>query len=180
MKLSRTERWILSNQYQILALLDRENAEAHNHTREILDCGYELMYEWQIEQVYDDPHIMSTEECREVLEILKMFSSLKSAYEALEDKSAIQDTLLRFSGFSGNDETKQMAFARFFCQSRNAFAELDRGDDFNSHFPSLGTYRRQLEEFRKCRDQLNPSRDELVRIAEAAVHPDNRQQNASA
>src|SRR5712691_4996753 len=105
MKLSRTERWILVNQYSILEKIDPENAADYAEARQALQDGYELHYDWIAEGVYDEPHTMSEAECREVIDILSMFSALHYSYEALSDKSDIDEHRIKFIGFSGNGET---------------------------------------------------------------------------
>src|SRR5437016_2554123 len=127
MKLSRFERWMLANQYRILEKIDPDEAQHYAEARQAFENGYELHYEWLAEGIFDDPHIMSEFECREVIDILSMFSALHHSFEALPDKSGIDKARIKFLGFSGNDETKQMGYANYFCKRQGgAFPELDR------------------------------------------------------
>jgi uncharacterized protein YfbU (UPF0304 family) len=172
MQLTRAERWILSNQLRILeALYPGEAAYLRQH-REAIENGYELHYSWAVEHIYGDENIMTSAECQEVINILDMFGAIKTAYDALEDKSEIEEWTARFDGFDGNNETKQMAYARYFCSlDGGRFTELDRGDDFNSHTPVLDAYRRMLIEWRNSEDRYHLSKDDLVRITSARFHP---------
>jgi len=173
MKLTKIERWILSNQYRLLQVIYPDEADYFGQCREVLERGYELHYDWITEYIYDGNDVMSSEECKEVIDILDMFSALKRAYEALDDKSGIEEWTVKFSGFDGNNETKQMAYARCFCSlDGGRFTELDRGDDFNSHSPVLDAYRRMLIEWRNSEDRYHLSEDDLVRITSARFHPD--------
>lgn len=175
MELSRTERWMLANQYRILEALYPDEADAFAEAREALESGYELHYRWLAERIYDAPDTMTAEECTEVVDILDMHRALKRSYEALSDKSGIEEYAIQFHGFDGNNETKQLAYARFFCNlDGGRFTELDRGDDFNSHMPSLDTYRRMLAEWKRLDKSHELSRDQIVKITEARVHPSRR------
>jgi len=165
MKLSRVERWILSNQFHILEALYSDNAGHYAEAREALESGYELHYKWLSQHIYDGRDIMTPEESSEVIDILSMFDSLKQVYWRLSDKTGIEQRRVEFCGFDGNHETKQMGYARYFCTSEGGrFTDLDRGDDFNSHTPTLPRYRRMLSEWKKSADKNNLSKDDIIRI----------------
>lgn len=171
MKLTRIERWILSSQYRLLQAIYPDEADYFGQCREILERGYELHYDWITEYIYDGNHVMSSEECKEVIDILDMFSTLNRAYEALDDKSGIEEWTVKFSGFDGNNETKQLAYGRFFCSSDGGrFQDLDRPKDFNSHSPVLAGYRRMLGEWRRSADKYHLDRDDVIRISSARIH----------
>jgi len=161
MKLSRIERWMLANQYRILEKLYPDEAKEYAHNREAIEYGYELEYGHIIEHIYEQG--LSEEECREVKDIMAMFSSLKASYNQLEDKSGIDEGKLAFRGFSGNDETMQMAYAQYLYQSRS-FRDLEHGDDFNSHFPMLSSYRKMLSEWKNSENEHALSKDDIIRI----------------
>lgn len=166
MKFTRTERLILSNQYRILEALYPDEARDFAAAGEALTRGYELHYVWIAEHVYED--VMTEEECREVLDILQMYDYLKIAYDDLADKSGIDERRLRFGGFDGNSEGKQVGYARYFCTHDGPrYQNLDKGDDFNSHCPSLDRHRRMLAEWMRSADRLNLAKDDILRITTA-------------
>lgn len=143
MKLTRAQRWTLSNQYRILEALYPDEAEDLRHTREALESGYELAYP----PVNISEDGVTEEECREVVDILDMHRALHFSYGRLEDKKGIKEGDVRFRGFDGNNETKYLSYARYFCGldgGGERFKELDRGDGFNSHMPVVDMYRRML------------------------------------
>ncbi|SRR6266705_2746470 len=167
MKLTKTERWILINQYCILEKLDPGEAKHYARCREILENGYEFHYGEITQHIYKDNDTMSTEASREVLDILEMFSVLKRSYDALEDKAGIEDYRIKFHGFDGNDllEVKYLGYASFFCNSDGGrYTELDKGDDFNSHMPTLRTYRSMLNEWKNSKDIHKLSKEDIIRI----------------
>lgn len=168
MKLSRTERWILSNQFSMLERLSSnpDDVEFYKKAQNVVNNGYELHYRWLSEHIYDEPHTLSEEECREVIDILTMFDAIKQSYTRLTDTSGIVEHRAEFQGFSGNDETKQMSYARFFCteDGQPRFADLSKGDNFNSHFPILDRYRRMLTEWENSKDKYSLTKEDIIRI----------------
>lgn len=174
MQLSRTERWMLANQYKILEALYPDEAAYYEKSRTALERGYEMEYPWLCEHIYEET--LSVEECREVLDILEMFSNLKYSYEKLQDKSGIDEYRISFSGFDGNNEGAYLDYADHYCNREDdiRYPELGFPKDLNSHAPLLGGYRRMLEEWRTSKDKLHLSKTEIIRITEALTHPDNR------
>src|SRR5690242_1171594 len=108
MKLTRIERWMLSNQFAILAKLYPDGADGYQLMRDVVEHGYELHYDWILPHIYDGEDIMTSKECKEILDILDMFRALKDSYQALSDKSAIETHWTAFRGFDGNTEAKQI------------------------------------------------------------------------
>jgi uncharacterized protein len=175
MKLSRLERWMLSNQYRILELLDEENADSHHQAQEALNSGYELCYGWLSEHVYDEGHGLPEEECTYVLDVMSMYESLQRTYDDLDDKSGIDPNSVIFHGFDGNNEGSYMGFARFYCERQDAFRHLRKGSDgFNSHMPTLDWYRRMLTAWNESTHKYKPTKDDVIRITQAAIHPANK------
>lgn len=176
MKLSRVERWILSNQYKILEKLYPDEADYCAEVREVIDSGYELEYAWAIDYIYPDEQCLSTDQCREVLQILSMYRDLKRAYEALDDKSGINAYWIEFPGFDGNEESHLLGYCRHVCRKGSGkYEELNRGrDDFNSHAALLGGYRRMLrlwEPLSRSGGLLNKS--EIIAIINEMPHPES-------
>ena len=168
MKLTKVERWILSNQYLLLQALCPRDAQVYAEARDAIDHGYEREYDELSQHILDGDEIMTVAECNEVLDILEMFRGLKFAYKNLEDKEGINESATRFAGFDGNNESKYMAYARYFCQADGGrYPELDRGDKFNSHIRMLDAYRRMLAQWRPCDKTRLLSKDEIMRITEA-------------
>lgn len=168
MKLTQSERWILSNQCRILELLDRENASHWTTAKEAIDSGYEL--EYSSLSKYIDSEVVTEEECREVFDILLMFDTLQHAYKNLPDKSGIEEWRIKFAGFDGNNEVKQMAYARYYCNlDGGRFVNLDRGDNFNSHSPVLDRYRSMLSEWKKSEKKHELTKDDIARITDQGI-----------
>ncbi len=146
MELSRTERWILSNQYRILEVLYPSEAEIFKNHRDAIERGYELEYA-AICPAYPDDETLSSKGCQEVIDILSM-------YRALE---------IKFPGFDGNEETNQYAYARHL-RDEDRFMESLKESDFNSHTPMLGRYREMLYEWNASPDKNSLTADDVRRI----------------
>jgi uncharacterized protein YfbU (UPF0304 family) len=176
LKLTRVERWILSNQYKILEQIFPNEADYYREARKAIESGYELEYERLAERIYADKHGLTTEECREVLEILAMFQMLKDVTGTGEGIPGVEPWQVQFAGFDGNTEMSRMAYVHYFYSVHGGRStELERGDDFNSHTPlSLDRYRRQLAEWRASKTTYSLTADDVKRIASAAIHPEHR------
>jgi uncharacterized protein YfbU (UPF0304 family) len=161
MTLSRTERWMLSNQYRILEALYPDEARDYAHIRDSIESGYELEYGQAPAYIYERG--LSEEECREVKDIMAMFSSLKASFNSVKDKSGIDESRLNFPGFSGNDETMQMAYAQYLYEG-GSFRDLGPGGDFNSHLPALSGYCKMLAAWKTSENEYALSKDDIIRI----------------
>jgi uncharacterized protein YfbU (UPF0304 family) len=146
LKLSLVERGILANQLRILELLDKGEAKYYAHVRDAITSGYELDYA-ELTTTFSDPGLTEAE-CNEVYEILEMHRALFYSHEDLKDKAGIDADDLRFGGFDGNEESKQLAYYRFI-KEEDKYGELTPPDKGNSHYPTLGRYRRMLRAFKE-------------------------------
>ena len=182
MDLSDETRLVLRNQYQILEHIDPENKDWYHRAVEVLESGYEFEYETLAPWIRDP---MSHDECLEVIEILEMHRDLHISYEALQDTTVVEERDIRFHGFDGNNEPRQLGYAHFLIEDEGKWAELaGSGDGLNSHLPVLDTYRRMQAVWKDCVARRRSSEDyssdalltadDIKRIAEARVHPDNR------
>ena len=162
MKLSRVERWILSNQCRILGKLFPEAAKQWKGAEEILDAGYEPHYEAIAHHVCAET--MSQEQCEEITEILEMFLALNRAMELITDRSRIYQHALTFNGFSSKDEPRALAYAEFLCRHDSARFKDLHIHEFDSHSAMMGTYRILLREWRSSKDKHKLNKDDVVRI----------------
>lgn len=164
MQLSKLERLMLSNQYKILEALYPDDADYYKQHRDAIESGYELHYSWIAEHIYDGTESMSIEECREVFAILELFSTLKRSFSALEDKNGIEEWRVKFMGFDGNNETKQMGYTRYLVDDLRRYGDLNRGDDFNSHCPSIDRYRAMVDRWNSLGKPHSLSKEHILEI----------------
>jgi uncharacterized protein YfbU (UPF0304 family) len=89
-------------------------------------------------------------EVRQVSEIVNLWRYLVWSYESFDaaDRKKVLAGAgvfgVAFPGFDGNNESQQLSIARFMVERMDMFTELQVT---NSHMPTLGRYRRMLEEF---------------------------------
>lgn len=165
MQLSRVERLMLSNQYKILEKLYPAESDEYRKIREGIERGYEWHYAEIVGHIYGKEYEMSTQECDEVLDILELFSLLTDYYNNLEDKSDIDEHQIRFLGFDGNNESKQMGYTRYLIHTLGRFESLYRSsDDFNSHCPSIDTYRAMVKRWKTLDKRYELSREKILTI----------------
>lgn len=165
MKISKVERLILANQFQLLSMEENNyiSEETANNYSTILLNGYELLYD-DIFSGMDDT--VSSEKCRFVLDVLDMYRHISNSYlDLLEENSNLSLTKedIAFKGFDGNGEG-EYHFARFFIEDYNRFKDLveNKYMKINSHSSaSISIYKRELEEYNKI---LN-KRDKPIRYS---------------
>ncbi len=177
MKLTIAERWILSNQLQILGILDNDQKDYYKYTKEIIDSGYELLYDESIPYITDGDEILTEDQGKLVRDTLIMFEMITRALQGIDDKTGINLSQLKFAGFDGNNEGKYLAFAKFLCREYGEPRFLDIGegfDNYNSHCPVLDAYKRMLTVWENSTSKYSLTKQDLIHISEAAIHTSNR------
>ena len=173
MKLTRVERWRVSNQFKILEEVDPESAEYYAEMREAIDSGYLL--EYPPDYVLRDEQTLSDDDCCEVLDILSMFRDLRYGYDELKDRSGLEEWLIELSGFDGNNEATRLGYCQYICNPKHErFQELHKGDNYNSHMPTLDAYRRMLAVWRRVSEGRMGrllTKQQIVEIVSARPDP---------
>lgn len=116
---------------------------------------------WEMPGIVGDSPDTTPPEVAEVVDVLDMWSFIEDAYSNLgeSEKARIKTDAapfgehVRFHGFDGNNEARLMNIANFVVKEMDRFAQF-KGRDFNSHCPSIDTYRRMLGLFRPIRATL--------------------------
>jgi len=173
--LSRVNRWMLYNQFEILKLLHKiveepGNSEDYIKQQEIISMGYE----WNYEQISE--HIapaMEFGDGEEVISILDMYRAIYNACSQDIDCSDIDPKYRKFRGFDGNYETEYYLFAKFVIEREGKFEEStpDKNLDLNSHSPMLPKYRKMLGEWKLSEQQHSLTKADIIRILKAGNSP---------
>ena len=198
--LTTLDRHMLATLHRILGyLVDGKgpdgDLEYQHRLAEILDRGYVAEYGDVFIGVERE---LSRAESAFVMDVLDMFDRLEWSYERLDvrAKKALGSHAsysVHFRGFDLNDrlEGRYHSFARYLIDSgrweRLAVYFDDQHERGNSHFPTLEVYSRMLEEFnplwrekvraadyRVDADLYALTAEEVRRVTDAAIHPDNR------
>ena len=124
-KISLTERLILTNQFRILELLDRKEANEYRRRKEILQNGFTHEYG----DVFQWPMVSSEElsesECQDVLDVMKMYSRIEFSFKKLNaDEQLELDERRKLPGFEG----KKLSYANWYIE-QGRFLELKYGVD---------------------------------------------------
>lgn len=168
MELNKFERLQLINQFKILEKLYPEEEKYYSEHRQALEEGYSLHYKWIFDGLWEE---LSEGQCKEVLDILEMYSAITISYGQLKNKEEFQeDPWLKFRGFDGNNESHLMSYCHYFIIDLKRYEELTYGaefPDFNSHLPSLDKYRRMLEVWSNLQQKYHLSPQVLKQILEA-------------
>jgi uncharacterized protein YfbU (UPF0304 family) len=159
-KLTDAERLILSNQYQILALLQPDQAKEHARANEIVTSGYEFYYS-DLNPSLSDP--VPAEVSEEIIDILDMFRAIEFSTRELGKKPS--DYRIAFEGLDGNNDHPQYWFTKFVRRDLGRWEELKAYPD-NSHTQtSLPTYRRMLSKWKANGKKFEMSHDDLTALA---------------
>ncbi|PGA40090.1 YfbU family protein [Bacillus toyonensis] len=139
--LSKKERLILANQYDILARLaeDEYEKKEFKNLRDIFTSGYTKYYSLATEHFSDE---VNQEECKFVVDVLDLYRDL---YYSREHSKEAQDTIeekdVLFKGFDLNDEfeCKYLSFYKFLVKRLGRYEEIKeliesgKIEDYNSH-----------------------------------------------
>lgn len=163
MRLTPVERLILSNQFQVLAGLHPEEAERYEELSEILDRGYEALYDRAFEAQFEES--LSAADGQEVIDILAMYEALQRAYDGLADKGGLAPEAVAFPGFDPKSE-HQAGFAKFYCEADGGrFQDLRRlTPDFTSRRPMRPRYHVMLRRWEATPDKARLTAADLARI----------------
>lgn len=161
MTLTKLERKNIVNQLLILEKLYPEEAKYYEEHRIAFENGYTSHYEDYFEGLYDE---MSDDECREVLDVLDMYSALHFSFRQIKNSTSISKEDIKFIGFDGNHETSKMSYTRYFLHDLDRYKELHGSDGkygYNSHgFKTMSNYRKMLLRYSKYNDIKKNQLDE--------------------
>lgn len=161
MKLTNPEKLILVLLAAIHEKLGIENGVDTKLLTSAIYSNNTWALSWELQGIVGDSPDPTPDEVREVMDILDMWSFIEEAYAtfgSLEEKKIETEadpfgTHVQFSGFDGNHETEHMSIARFLVEDMGRFPRF-KGRDFNSHYPSIETYRRMFAVFEPIRKTL--------------------------
>lgn len=152
MELTKKERLILYNQYEILKKLDPDGEDSYDRDQEILINGYKINYPDLVCGFTDE----TPEDVSEfVIDVLQMYRILNNSYNELkdEDKEKIRMYDISFKGFDGNEEIDYYKYADFYMNKLDRFDELKELEHFemNSHRNMLDNYMRMVSSWKEVK-----------------------------
>ncbi len=153
MELTKIERALLLNQFNILAMLDTNNSSQYILKAEIVANGYEGLYSELFDNISGS---ISAEICDETCKILNMYRVVNNFISTLteEQKEGIQLEQINFDGFDAN-EGEHYVIMKFLVEVANLYEEY-KNTYFNSHSAaSLRRYRRILPIYERAMNDNN-------------------------
>lgn len=156
MELSKKERLILYNQYEILKLLnknDKYTVEKYELNQEILSNGYKYNYGDLVEWMFNDTPDNISEF---VWDVFSMYRSLHNSYHELSSEYKDQVDLddITYQGFDGNEESDYYSYANFILEDMKRFDEIYNNGivELNSHSHKVPAYKKMLNTWSKIRN----------------------------
>lgn len=164
--LSLKDRLVLSNQYRILELLDKEHATVHEEHRTVLTRAQETHYVTLLE---DFSSALNLDVTREIMDILAMFTRMRMSYDHHGSPAAIAEEGIEFSGFNPEFEGEALSYAQFYMQKlgRHRWLRLDESKSIESSVPMLDVYRRMLSAWKEIGMSKVLSESEVAEIVNA-------------
>jgi uncharacterized protein YfbU (UPF0304 family) len=159
MNISNTDRLILWNQYEILKALYPKNADMFEEKQQILANGYEVFYAEIRNHLTLDP--MTKAASNFVMEVLDMYRALEAFYSASGKPAG--SSFDHFSGFDGNNENAEHAFANFLFDVQGKWVESSKHPR-NSHTPMISTYAKMVDEWKRSNRQFELTAGDVQRI----------------
>ncbi len=174
MPLTKFERRLLINQYQILKALgndEEDNGERYDKFIEILESGYEYFYDEVIGKFEPE---MARNESEFVFQVLEMFRGIENyKKQHSDDAEVINHTNSHFLGFDANNEGEHYSFARFLIKTWENYQEQmpyeERTGGFNSHMPVIPLYQRMLETLSDLKITGRFSREQVLAILNSGM-----------
>jgi len=122
MKLEEKDRLILINQYKILSSLNKDDEKHYSEKIEILENGYEKIYESLIENFASTP--LSVDECNFVMDVLEMYGTgITLSFHNLKSKT-LTELDIHFPGFNTNEEINYYSFALYWLETLDRYGEI--------------------------------------------------------
>jgi uncharacterized protein YfbU (UPF0304 family) len=150
MRLTKTERLLLANQYEILARLNPDFESSYYTKREVVLRGFELDMN-SLFHTFDEEGL-SVDGCSEVINILAMYEHLDGSFQRLEDKNGISPGDIQFPGFHEDTEGRQFSYTNHLMKDHR-FMYLHR-DYQRPAEPMLPAYRTMLRVWEPMKSRL--------------------------
>lgn len=170
MQLTRVERWMLANQYRIRAILEPDYTDDFNHAAQALEDGYEHEYDHLAKHINHDG--LSDADGDFVQDVMQMYMLMQMVFDQLseEEKVEVGEHRVVFPGFDGNNETMQMAYARWIVEDPMQFKSLRAENrNFNSHRRTLGRYQIVLGRWEEVRPKNDYTKEDLLYVLDGKV-----------
>lgn len=164
MEMTNAQRLILSNQYQMMTLLDPDNAERYRRQQTIIERGYGL----QMRELDREFGELKEAVCRVIIDIMEMHHALHVSWTNLKETASLEERRLAFLGFDAATEARYLGYVRFMVYVEGRYTHFDSGTHgFNAQTPMWEKYQRMLTVWHTCPRQYHLSANEIAQIINA-------------
>ncbi len=155
--ISKAERLLLANQYEILQKLNNDDSflsKRYRKLQAIFQAGAECFYDEAFTDIADT---LDEDFCQEVIQIFELRRAIRFSLKKSGISQEKMDEVATI-GFDGNNECAHFSFARLLQQELNRFQEMSVE---NSHMPSLHCHRRMLDTWNSLDNRNHLSETEI-------------------
>lgn len=169
MQLTKLERLILINQYEILKLLDKKHADYYQNKIEILLMGYLILYGDILSIMQEDEPIENGQFVFDILSVYRLIEGYK--FHHPEDREVAGHEWGRFKGFDATDDCAYYSFTKFLIERYDRFEEqkkhLEAAEkEFKPIFGYKGKYARMIRMWKELDYDLS-TRERVMAVLEA-------------
>jgi uncharacterized protein YfbU (UPF0304 family) len=165
MNLTKLERLLLINQFEILKTIKEENQEYYEQMIDILTNGFSIYYSELESGLFDE---MPAGDGRFVLDVLDLYHAIEDFKRRNEAKAINEHAFGYFPGFDGNEEGEYLGFVRFIIDKKKLFEEQEqyrtKTDDFNSHSRTLPRFSEMVARWERLGKKFELTEPEILNI----------------
>ncbi|MGL4544312.1 MAG: YfbU family protein [Plesiomonas sp.] len=166
MEMTNAQRLILSNQYNLMAMMDPNNAARYRRLQTIVECGYGLQLR-ELDRHFGD---LSEEDCRTIIDAMEMYHALQVSFNNLsaDTQQPIDSRRLSFLGFDAATEPHLLGYVRFLVETEGRYPQFDASvHGFNAQMPMWDKYQRMLNVWHACPRQYHLCAAEIAQVLNA-------------
>lgn len=152
MRLSKKDRLILFNQYEILKNLNPDEKKYYEIKQDIIEQGFVYDYNELDSFLWEETPTSVSEF---VYEVLQMYRCIRDSYYNYdeEDKKEFEKLDPKFQGFDGNEESEYYTYACFLLEKLDKYEESYEGGkiETNSHRNMVDEYKAMILRWKEVR-----------------------------
>lgn len=164
MEMTSTQRLILANQYELMALLNPAQAEHFRRLKTIVQCGFAK----ELQELDKAFSYLNEDECKAVRDTLEMYHALQVSYNNLADKTTISAHQTKFIGYCAIREKKYCQYVKFLRETEKLYTDVVfHTEDTDAQMCMADKYQKMLAVWRSCPHEYHLSAEEIRRILNA-------------
>ncbi|MFC0309462.1 YfbU family protein [Gallibacterium trehalosifermentans] len=164
MEMTSTQRLILANQYELMALLNPEQAAYYRRLKTIVQSGFAK----ELQELDKGFSYLTEAECKMVRDTLEMYHALQVSYNNLQDPSAVSAHQIKFVGYCAVREKKYCQYVKFLRETEKLYTDVVfYTEDSDAQVCMAEKYQKMLAMWRACPHEYHLSVEEIRKILNA-------------